>query len=144
MAVHIDAIHALGMSGSVSKASITRLCYSHRRDSLRKRIHCSVHCWQLFVIQAAANCVLSCTDMRQPKLCLLQTLFEDKQLQQTIFNKHRDELRSLDDRINEIRVCQHPQWQQCMCLTASAARCSALHLKPLQGLYSFAVSLVLQ
>ena len=36
--------------------------------------------------------------------CFLQTLFEDKQLQQTIFNKHRDELRSLDERINEIRV----------------------------------------
>ncbi|KAL3133944.1 single fertilization [Trebouxia sp. C0010 RCD-2024] len=32
-----------------------------------------------------------------------QVLFEDKQLQQTIFNKHRDELRTLDDRINEIR-----------------------------------------
>ncbi len=35
---------------------------------------------------------------------LLQVLFEDKQLQQTIFNKHRDELRSLDEKINEIRV----------------------------------------
>ncbi|KAL0045399.1 hypothetical protein WJX82_005629 [Trebouxia sp. C0006] len=31
-----------------------------------------------------------------------QVLFEDKQLQQTIFNKHRDELRSLNDKINEI------------------------------------------
>lgn len=42
----------------------------------------------------------------QAKSCVyMQVLFEDKQLQQTIFNKHRDELRTLDDRINEIRVC---------------------------------------
>jgi len=34
----------------------------------------------------------------------VQVLFEDKQLQQTIFNKHRDELRSLNDKINEIMV----------------------------------------
>ena len=37
-------------------------------------------------------------------MCLVQVLFEDKQLQQTIFNKHRDELRSLNDKINEIMV----------------------------------------
>jgi len=37
-------------------------------------------------------------------VCLVQVLFEDKQLQQTIFNKHRDELRSLNDKINEIMV----------------------------------------
>ena len=34
----------------------------------------------------------------------MQVLFEDKQLQQTIFNKHRDELRSLNDKISEIMV----------------------------------------
>lgn len=38
------------------------------------------------------------------RVCLVQVLFEDKQLQQTIFNKHRDELRSLNDKITEIMV----------------------------------------
>ncbi len=38
------------------------------------------------------------------RLGWMQVLFEDKQLQQTIFNKHRDELRSLNDKINEIMV----------------------------------------
>ena len=37
----------------------------------------------------------------------MQVLFEEKQLRQTIFNKHRDELQSLDGKMNEIRVCLH-------------------------------------
>lgn len=35
---------------------------------------------------------------------VFQVLFEDKQLQQTILNKHRDEMRSLDEKMNEIKV----------------------------------------
>ena len=36
--------------------------------------------------------------------CSVQVLYEDKQLQQTIFVKHRDELRALDKKIDTIRV----------------------------------------
>lgn len=57
------------------------------------------------LLVTAAKCATSLYRIASIKIRLLQTLFEDKQLQQTIFNKHRDELRSLDERINEIRVC---------------------------------------
>lgn len=36
---------------------------------------------------------------------LVQVLYEDQQLQYTIFDTHRSELQALDKKINEIRVC---------------------------------------
>ena len=75
-------------------------------------------------------------------------LFEDKQLQQTIFNKHRDELRSLDEKINEIRVHSAIAVMRSSCcagfwtaIISAAALCT---VTPRQALQLYTVLLLLQ
>ena len=65
---------------------------------------------------------LNYTIVKQRAFVALQVLFEDKQLQQTIFNKHRDEMRSLDEKMNEIRVSFLPD-ESVACMYVACLHC---------------------